>query len=96
MWRVFITPAAERIIKKLPKGVQVFVFEDFPSLVKKNVFIGSSLSEPLSWLRSFHFHISGKLYRVAYEVDVKNKKIIIHYADYRGGFYERLRRLLHE
>ena len=96
MWRVFITPAAERIIKKLPKEAAIFILEEFPSLIKKDVLAGSPLSGPLSQLRSFHFSIAGKPYRIAYETDTKNKKVIIHYAGYRGDLYERLRRLIHE
>lgn len=93
-WRVFITPAAERALKKLPPALQEFVRADFPAIVKKNPMVGEALSGPLSWLRSFHFRVTGKPYRVAYNLDAKNSKIIIHYAGYRADFYERLRRIL--
>lgn len=93
-WRVFITPAAERVVKKLPQEARHFVLEEFSTLVKKNPFIGEQLSGPLSWLRSFHFSVKGKPYRVAYEIKERELRAIIHYADYRGGFYERLRRTL--
>ena len=93
-WRVFITPAAERVVKKLPYDANVFVLKEFPRLLKENPFIGEQLSGPLSWLRSFHFSVNGKPYRSAYEVKEKESRVIIHYAGYRGGFYERLRRLL--
>lgn len=93
-WRVFITPAAERALKKLPNSVRYFVENKVPSLLKLNPFVGDQLSGPLSWLRSFHFAVSGKPYRVAYSVDAKSRKVIIHFVGYRGGFYERIRRLL--
>ena len=56
--------------------------------------MGILLSPPLEWLRSFHFSFEGKPYRIAYSLDFKARKIYIHYADYRGGFYERLKRAL--
>lgn len=95
-WRVFITPIAEHSAKKLTKEVRQFVLEEFPKLVKNNPFIGDQLSGPLNWLRSFHFSIEGKPYRVVYGLDIKTSRIVIHYAGYRGGFYEKLRRALDE
>ena len=93
-WRVFITPAAERSAKKLPKEVCRFVLEEFPRIVRNNPFIGDQLSGPLDWLRSFHFLSRMGPYRIAYSLDSKTTKIVIHYAGYRGGFYEKLRQVL--
>ena len=93
-WRVFVTPAADRVIWKLPKECSKFVLEKFPPAVRANPFIGKQLIGPLAWLRSFHFSIQGKPYRIAYCIDSARSEIIIHYAGYRGGFYERLRKHL--
>lgn len=93
-WRVLITPSAERAIRKLPKKCGEFVFEAFPKVAKENPLAGQQLSGPLSWLRSFHFSVEGKPYRVAYSLDSRKREIIIHYGGYRGGFYERLRKHL--
>ena len=93
-WRVFITSAAGRVAKKLPPKVCDFILEEFPNRVKQNPFMGEQLSGPLLWLRSFHFSVDGRPYRIVYELNDKESKIIIHYADYRGGFYGRLKRLL--
>lgn len=94
-WRVFITSAAEKAVKRLPLEVQNFVLIEFPEIIRKNPFAGERLSGPLNWLRSFHFSINSKPYRIAYSVDSKTSKIFIHYAGHRGSFYERLRRVLH-
>ena len=94
-WRVFLTTSAERVLKKLPPGVSSFVSDEFPPIVKQNPLCGGSLTGPLAWLRSYHFNVGGSPYRVAYEMKEKERKIVIHYVDYRGGFYDRLRRLLH-
>ncbi len=91
---VFITPAAERLLKKLPREVGIFVRTEFPPLVSINPFIGELLSSPLDLLRSFHFSRSGQPYRIAYGVEIPKERIIVYLAWHRGGFYERLRRLL--
>ncbi|TRZ95400.1 hypothetical protein D4R78_03700 [bacterium] len=93
-WRVFITPAAERVSKKLPKKVYEFIFNKFPNQAKENPFIGEQLSGSLSWLRSFHFSIGNQPYRIAYNLDIKSQEIFIHYAGHRNDFYERLRKSL--
>lgn len=90
---VFITPAAERSCKILPNEVQDFVFQELASILGKNPNIGEALVPPLEPLRSFHFNKDGQKYRVAYMVDERAKKIIIHLVGHRSGFYERLRHL---
>lgn len=93
-WRVFIAPAAERAARKLPAPARAFVLEAFPRQVAADPLIGEPLTGPLAWLRSFHFSSAGKPYRIAYAVESAAARIVIHYAGYRGGFYERLRKLL--
>ena len=93
-WRVFITPAADRVVKKLPAEARKFVENEFPSLIRQNPLAGFALASPLDWLRSFHFSADGKPYRIAYAIDTKTHKIYIHYADYRGHFYKNLRNIL--
>lgn len=93
-WRVFITSAAERAARELPVVAHTFVLEAFPRQVAADPMIGEPLTGPLVWLRSFHFTSEGKPYRIAYAAESAESRIVIHYAGYRGGFYERLRKLL--
>ena len=93
-WRVFIAPAAEKVLHKLPQPVERFVLDEFPKLVKENPFIGSQLKGDLSWIRSYHFSQGGQPYRVAYSVNRTESKIVVRYADHRGNFYDKLKRLL--
>jgi|SRR3989344_5994726 len=90
---VFITPAAERSCKILPREVKDFVFQELALLLGKNPLAGEALVPPLEPLRSFHFTKDGQKYRVAYTVDERTKKIIVHFVGHRSGFYERLRHL---
>lgn len=91
---VFITPAAERACKKLPRKVADFVFQELVGILRENPFAGKPLAPPLTPLRSFHFSREGQPYRAAYEVKEASQKAIIHFVGYRGNFYARLRRLL--
>ena len=91
---VFLTPAAERSCKKLPREVADFVFQELAGILGDDPLIGKPLSPPLAPLRSFHFSRSGQPYRAAYEIHGVSQKVIIHFIGYRGNFYERLRRLL--
>ena len=91
---VFLTPAAERSCKKLPRPVADFVFGDLAILLRDNAFAGKPLVSPLAPMRSVHFSVGGQPYRAAYEIEELSHRVIIHFVGYRGGFYERLRRLL--
>ncbi len=91
---VFITPAAERSCKKLPRKVADFVFQELAGMLVKNPLVGKPLAQPLASLRSFHFSCDGQPYRVAYEIQESLQKIVIHFVGHRGDFYVRLRRLL--
>lgn len=91
---VFITPAAERSCKKLPRKVADFVFQELANLLGENPLVGKPLAPPLTPLRSFHFSCDGQPYRAAYSVERVSQKVIIHLVGHRGNFYERLRRLL--
>ena len=62
---VFLTPAAERSCKKLPRPVCDFVLNEFVALVRKNSLVGDPLTPPLQPLRRFHFKVAGQKYRVA-------------------------------
>jgi len=91
---VFITPAAERSCKKLPRKVANFVFQELAALLGKNPLLGKPLALPLAPLRSFHFSCEGQPYRAAYEVQALSQRVVIHFVGHRGDFYIRLRRVL--
>lgn len=91
---VFITSAAERSYKKLPRKVADFVSRELVCILGKDPMAGKPLAAPLTPLRSFHFSCDGQPYRAAYSVEYASQRIIIHLVGYRGNFYERLRRLL--
>ena len=93
-WRVFITPAAERALKGLPRDVEHFILGEFAGIIRRNPFAGTQLSGPLAWLHSFHFTIGGQPYRVAYSIDRTASKILVHFVGHRSGFYERVRKRL--
>ena len=91
---VFVTPAGERSYGKLPVSVIRFIEGGLITILEKNPYAGQPLAPPLQPLRSFHFSENGQPYRVAYIVEEKEQKIVIHFVGHRRDFYERLKRLL--
>ncbi|MEX0622076.1 MAG: type II toxin-antitoxin system RelE/ParE family toxin [Candidatus Woykebacteria bacterium] len=62
-------------------------------VLEENPLAGEKLSGSLSFLYSFHFNYEDVQYRVAYTIDQNEKLVIIHFADKRENFYEKLRAL---
>jgi mRNA-degrading endonuclease RelE of RelBE toxin-antitoxin system len=54
---------------------------------------GNKLSGPLYSLYSFHFKSDNVNYRIAYTIDRGKHEVVIHLADTRENFYQKLRRL---
>lgn len=91
-YRIFISPAADRVFKKLPRRMREEIEDGF-LVLSRSPSLGERLSGPLDFLYSYHFTVFGKYFRAAYTIDAIKKKIIIHYIGPRGEFYKRLRRL---
>ena len=92
MYQVVITPSAKKSAKKLPKAVRERIIK-ISSELKHQPFLGEKLSGSLHFLYSLHFKIREKDYRIAYSIDKRKGLIIIHLAQIREGFYQRLKRL---
>ena len=92
MYQIVITPSAKRSLKKLPVKVRNDLLNASLAL-EVNPLIGEKLTGPLSFLYSFHFRSQGVDYRLAYTINIPEKKIIVHLAHTRENFYEKLRRL---
>jgi len=54
---------------------------------------GEKLGGSLGFLYSYHFKISGKDYRVAYEIKKNTKTIVVYLIQSRESFYDKLRRM---
>ncbi|MAG44912.1 hypothetical protein CL633_03410 [bacterium] len=92
MYQIVITPSAKRSSKKMPRYIREAFVKQLQRL-KKDPYTGERLSQPLSFLYSFHFKFKNVHYRAVYTIDTKAKQIIIHLTGPREGFYNRMRRL---
>ncbi len=91
-YELFAIPACQRVLKKLPQEVQYHLFEKFQHL-RGDPYSSPQLQGKMCFLRSIHTRYKNVDYRAVYEVDEKNRRIILWYAASRENFYKELRRL---
>jgi mRNA-degrading endonuclease RelE of RelBE toxin-antitoxin system len=91
-YQLVTVPSAHKALKKLPKPIKTELVKALTPL-KENPHLGKQLDSPFTKLRAVKIILKGTHYRVAYEVNQKQKEIIIHYAATRENFYKQLRRL---
>jgi mRNA-degrading endonuclease RelE of RelBE toxin-antitoxin system len=89
MYAVYITPAADRILKKLPAPVQQALIEAAQQL-KETPLAGEPLSVRYRHLRSLHLTHEAVAYRVIYQVFAQAETVSIYLADKRENIYKRL------
>ena len=87
------TTAAHRIIKKYTPKLKEEILKHC-EVIANNPYTSLNLESPFNYIKSYHFSYAGTDYRIAYEIDEKNKQIIVHLVAPRENFYKRLRRTL--
>jgi addiction module RelE/StbE family toxin len=88
MYTVHITPAADRILKKLPDTVQQALTKAAQQL-QENPLLGEPLYGRYRNLRSVHLTQEGVSYRIIYQVFTNTESVIIYLADKRENIYKR-------
>ena len=91
-YRFEITTAALKAAKKLPLNVRRAIIRK-SQVLKKDPLAGQKLRGKYRFLRSFHLSFKGTEYRVIYEVDKKEQKIYIRYANSRENLYRDLEKM---
>jgi mRNA-degrading endonuclease RelE of RelBE toxin-antitoxin system len=91
-YELFTTPSGQRSLRKLPRNVREYLFEEL-QVLKTDPLTGEQLKGALRSLRSFHTKLNNTHYRVAYEVKSKDQSIVVWYAATRETFYAELQRL---
>lgn len=89
MYKIWVTKSAFRHAKKLPPDVRRFLISK-TKVLKENPLAGYKLRGKLSFLCSLHLRFKGVDYRVIYEIDKKEKRVYIRYADTRENLYRNL------
>lgn len=82
MFKLFISPKAERQIKQLKEEYQLEIIEVLLE-IREDPLLGKPLSRELS--RRFVFKF--RAYRIIYKVNLKDQIIDILDADHRGKIY---------
>ena len=92
VYQIVTLPVSRKSLKKLPTSVRKRLIESL-QLLKTNPYHGEQLTGEWRLFRSFHFKHENVQYRVVYEVNEKEKLIIVRYAASRENFYRELRNL---
>ena len=91
-YQLVTVPTARRALKRLPLPVRKHLI-DAIAVLASDPLHGEQLGGQWRFLRSFHTVYRRTHYRVVYEVDKKNKEVVIRHADTRENFYRTLRQL---
>ena len=89
MYAVYITPAADRILKKLPAPVRKALIQSAQQLKEKPL-AGEALTGRYRHLRSLHLTHESVAYRIIYQVFAHTETVSIYLADKRENIYKRL------
>jgi mRNA-degrading endonuclease RelE of RelBE toxin-antitoxin system len=89
MYAVYITPAADRILKKLPAPVQQALTTAAQQLHEQPL-AGEPLAGRYRHLRSVHLTHEAVAYRIIYQVFPHTETVSIYLADKRENIYKRL------
>ncbi len=91
-YELFATPAAAKLLKKLPDEVKAHLLSEL-QILKNSPLAGQQLKGKLRVLRSFHTRYKNSDYRVAYQVREAEQSITIWYVATRENFYRQLEKL---
>jgi len=90
MYRLENSNAAKKDIKNLSKDVQKEIIKQL-EIIEDYPFNGEKLKGNLKGLYKYVFSFKGTEYRIAYEIFVEQKIILILMAGSRENFYKRLK-----
>ncbi len=91
-YRVYITPSARKLTKKLPKPAREAAVKA-SQVLERDPYAGERLTGSFHMLYSFHFTVGQSQYRMVYSLDHPRSLDIVHLIHTRENFYEKLKRL---
>lgn len=92
-YTLYTTPTGQRSLRKLPAATRKQLLKKLQKL-RQDPLSCPRLQGELRYLRSLHTRIQAADYRIAYEVDTKQRHILIHLAATRENFYRKLRKMI--
>ncbi len=94
MYSVKLTHPARKALRRLPKSVLDLLWNTYLIILRSNPFAGEKLRGELKDFYKLEFTQAGVSYRVAYQVFLKERIILIIYLGTRENFYRELKRKL--
>jgi mRNA-degrading endonuclease RelE of RelBE toxin-antitoxin system len=91
-YQAVTVPASRRALNKLPRPIRKQLVREVQKL-EENPRLGARLMAPWQNFYSLHTKLNNTHYRIIYEIDKRNRQVIIRYAASRENFYQELRRL---
>lgn len=76
-YELFTTPAGKRALKQLPREVKSHLLKHLEPL-KSNPHLGQPLEGQYRFLRSLHTQFAGTQYRVVYEIDERERAVVVY------------------
>ena len=94
MYEFVIPESVEKDVKRLDRPVQRVLRDKHLPLIKEDPFRAEPLHGALKGIWSYHFTFRSTQYRVAYEIQRKENRVLLLMIGKRGDFYEALVRRL--
>lgn len=91
-FRLFTSPTGQRSLQKLSPPIRQHLKSEILQLAD-NPLRGKPLESSQRFLRSLRVVYRGTHYRVAYQVNAREKEIIVHLVGSRENFYKALHHL---
>ena len=91
-YQIVTIPVSRQALKKLPLRIRKHLISAM-EILKTDPYQTEELQPPWSGFRSLHSKYQNTQYRIVYEVDKTNSRVIIRYSATRENFYRDLRHL---
>jgi mRNA-degrading endonuclease RelE of RelBE toxin-antitoxin system len=94
VFEVFLTNSADKSQKNLDKPLRLRIKDSLELISTDPENTGEKLVSPLSNVYSHHIKYKGREIRIAYGIDLEEKKIYIYLIAFHENFYKKLKQIL--
>ncbi len=93
-WEVYFSTTAKKSIKRLRPDIKNQLIKACEKIIIQNPLSGKQLRGAFLGKRTLRYNISGTNYRIAYQINKKEKRVGIILIHTRENFYKKLKRIL--
>jgi mRNA interferase RelE/StbE len=91
MYELVVLNSAVKQLKKLDKSLKTRIIAALDKIAE-NPFIGDRLKGDLSTIYTYHLHVTGVEYRIAYQIKEQEIVVVVMQLGTRENFYEELKK----